>query len=188
MIQCFALNRRLGSLKICWYNWFPNSKKVANSARFALDEICKLKAVLDKKWTGTSLSPAFSSSVKSAEKSSSLPESTLLWLSWNTIGLLKAILASLHRPFCSAFPLQTFCLSYVYPSVIHFFTKQLSQSKFIWQKLDIVLSNTSWKFHAKISSRSKFIDDSCFLSFQKKSPIVARSNWGLCSRKIVKIF
>ena len=78
------------------------------------------------------------------------------------------ILASLHRPYCSAFPLQTFCVSYVYPSVIHFFTKQLSQSKFIWQKLEILLSHTSWKFHAIILSGSKVINDSCFFVFSKE--------------------
>ena len=75
----------------------------------------------------------------------------------------------------------------VLSSVIHFFIKQLPHQKLQWNIVDNVLPHKSWKFHANIWSISKVINKSCFLSFQKKLPIVVRSNWRHCRQKSAKI-
>ena len=45
---------------------------------------------------------------------------------------------------------------------------------------DNVVPHTYKKFHANKWSKSKVISDSCFLSFQKKLPIVVESDWRHC--------
>ena len=53
-------------------------------------------------------------------------------------------------------------------SVLYFFVEQLSHGK-VYENLKVcVLYIHSWKFHAKIWSRSKVIKNSCFLSFHLK--------------------